>query len=269
MSNLAKYLCLFVSLIANIVYAGSHQSTESKFDPEQVAQFAKQVERYAATQGARAFIMSRLGQPAKNLPDGIQFTHTAIAIYSNIQLTDGQIEKGYAIHNLYQNNANPKRSDLVIDYPMDFFWSVHELKAGIIIPSQQLQQRLVNAINNGYATQVHNSKYSLIANPFNNKYQNCTEHTLNLINAAIYQTTDMQQLKANTKAYFQPQKVKTNRFKLALGNLFMDGVRTSDHKGKIMTTTFSSIARYLEHNKLMQQAVIITPQLTENLHKNT
>jgi hypothetical protein len=41
-----------------------------------------------------------------------------------------------------------------------------------------------------------------LANPFNIQFQNCTEFTLDLINAAIYQTKDIAQLKANAKAYF-------------------------------------------------------------------
>lgn len=230
--------------------AGSNQATEAKFKPEEIATFAKSVEKYAASQGARAFIIARVGQPKSELPKGIEFTHTAIAVYSEITLDDGKKVKGYAIHNLYQNAKNGNKSALVTDYPVDFFWGVHELKAGIIIPTPELQAKIIDVIAMGENKTLHNPKYSLIANPFNNKYQNCTEHTLNIINAAIYQTTDMKQLKANTKAYFEPQKVNVSRFKLSLGNMFADGVTTKDHKGKIKTTSFGSIATYLSKYEL-------------------
>ncbi|REL25383.1 DUF2145 domain-containing protein [Thalassotalea euphylliae] len=46
--------------------------------------------------------------------------------------------------------------------------------------------------------------------------------------------------------YFEPQRVRVSGFKLALGGLFADGVTTRDHKGKVKTTSFGSIGRYLE-----------------------
>jgi len=183
--------------------------------------------------------------------------NTAIAVYSSIKLESGELLKGYAIYNLYQNDNNLDRSSLVTDYPVDFFWGVSSLKAGIIIPTESLQQRLIQAIAAGNGEAIHNPKYSVLANPFNTKYQNCTEHTLDLINSAIYETTDIKQLKVNSKAYFDPQKVKMSGLKLALGGLFMDGVHNSDHKGKPRTATFTSIAKYLQQFELMNKAVTL------------
>lgn len=249
--KMRKLIVIFIlSLITSHAIAGSNQATESKFKPEEIAAFAKGVEKYAAKQGARAFIISRIGQPQSKLPKGIEFTHTAIAVYSEITLNNGEKAKGYAIHNLYQDAKNSNKSALITDYPVDFFWGAHELKAGIIIPTPELQQKIIDVIASGKNKALHNSKYSLIANPFNNMYQNCTEHTLNIINAAIYQTTDMRQLKANTKAYFAPQRVHVSRFKLSLGSVFADGVTTKDHKGKVKTASFGSIAKYLQSYQL-------------------
>jgi len=178
-------LTVFITMISTAVSAGSNQEAEAKFEPKQISTFAKNVEKYAAEKGARAFIISRVGQPRNELPKGIDFTHTAIAVYSEITLNDGSKVKGYAIHNLYQDAKNSGKSSLVTDYPVDFFWGVQALEAGIIIPTADLQQRMIEVIAAGGNKTLHNPKYSLVANPFNNKYQNCTEHTLNIINAAI------------------------------------------------------------------------------------
>lgn len=251
-----QLIAILLFTVTTLVHAGSNQAIEAKFKPEQIATFAKNVEKYAAKQGARAFIIARLGQPKDKLPKGINFTHTAIAVYSQITLDDGKKVNGYAIHNLYQDAKDSNKSSLVTDYTVDFFWGAHELKAGIIIPTPELQQKIIQVIASGQNKEVHNPKYSLIANPFNNKYQNCTEHTLNIINAAIYQTTDMKQLKANTKAYFEPQRVHVSRFKLGLGSLFADGVTTKDHKGKVRTASFGSIGRYLEKYDLLKETKV-------------
>lgn len=252
-----KTLLSCAALIVSLqVQAGSQQQTESKFKPDQVATFAKSVERFAAKNGARAFIIARLGQPEKDLPTGFKFTHTAIAVYSAITLDNGQTAKGYAIYNLYQNADDLSKSSLVTDYPVDFFWGAEALKAGILIPTPELQTKIINAIATGKNQTLHNPRYSLIANPFNNEYQNCTEHTLNIINAAIYDTDNMARIKANTQAYFTPQEVKVSRFKLALGDIFAKGVETDDHDSRINTASFTSIARYLNEFGLSQQAVV-------------
>lgn len=245
-------LIAFLSLTAN---AGSQANKSATIAPEKIIKFAKDVEKYAAKQGARAFIIARVGRPEKELPKGINYTHTAIAVYSTIQLSSGETAQGYAIHNLYQVDGKPNLSQLIQDYPVDFFWGAQQLKAGIIIPSDEIQTRLIDLIATGKNAQLHNPRYSVIANPMNNQKQNCTEYTLDLINAAIYKTTNIAQLKANTQAHFTPQSLKTSRFKLIFGSLLMDDVTTKDHSGKIATATFGAINNYLQQYELAKHSV--------------
>ena len=59
-----KSLILTSALLLSLnAYSGSQQNLQSKFAAEEVASFAKDVEKYAANQGARAFIIARVGQP--------------------------------------------------------------------------------------------------------------------------------------------------------------------------------------------------------------
>ncbi len=247
---------LMICAFSDKLFAGSTAKAEAQFAPEHITGFAKQVEKYAAGQGARAFIIARVGRPPEDLPKGVTFTHTAIAIYSSINLPDGKTAKGYAIHNLYQNDKNLDRSDLVTDYPVDFFWGAHQLRAGIIIPTPELQQRLLQVYAEGTDKILHRPAYSILANPFNDRYQNCTEYTLDVINAAIYQTTDYQQIKANTKAHFKAHPIKVSGLKLLVGSLLMDDVKIQDHSGRVVTATFDTISGYLADNHLLKDAVI-------------
>ena len=248
----------FASLLcAELAMAGSTQGEPPKFEVKQVSTFAKQVEKYAASKGARVFIIARVGRFEKSLPKGVIFTHTALAVYSDIELRDGNIVKGYAIHNLYQNSEKLDLSTLVTDYPLDFFMGAFTLKAGIIIPEPALQQRLLTLISRGDDKLLHNPHYSVLSNPFNNKLQNCTEYTLDLINAAIYQTTDGAQLKKNAKAHFTGQLVRINPLMLMLASMFKDDITTKDHHGKIYTATFSTIGAYLKKNELAAQSIIL------------
>ena len=256
MKRILSAIMIATLSFSSLTLAGSAQNTEIQFSVEDVENFAKRVELYAAQEGARAVIIGRVGRPEKDLPEGINFTHTAIAVYSTITLDTGEAVKGYAIHNLYQKEGELDKSELVIDYPVDFFWGVNSLKAGIMIPTPELQQRIIDVIASGKDKQIHNENYSVIANPFNNTFQNCTEHTLNILNAGVYQTTDITKLKSNTEQHFKPQKIKTNPFKLLLGNWFVDDVSTKDHSEKVYTTTFTTIGKYLQKNELLSKAVV-------------
>jgi hypothetical protein len=251
-------VCCSLSITVN---AGSQQDTEAKFAPQAIAAFAKGVERYAARQGARAFVIARVGRAPADLPRGIKYTHTAIAVYSTITLDDGSEVNAYAIHNLYQNADNLKRSELIIDYPVDFFWGAHELRAGILIPNAELQQALIELISKRDHVKLHNPQYSVIASPYNSMYQNCTEHILDMINAAIYGSTNLEQLKANTIAHFKAQAIHASRFKLALGSMFMKDITTRDHKGKVSTASFLSIARYLQQYDLAKHVIALDDAL--------
>jgi len=249
-------ILVIVLLLSPTVSAGSEQAGKPNFSPEAIATFSKNVEKYAASQGARAFIIARRGRPTEDLPEGIRFTHTAIAIYSSVTLDNGEVAKGYAIHNLYQDAQQPDLSHLITDYPVDFFWGAYALEAGIIIPTNDVQTALINLYVEDKAKLLHNPRYSVIANPFNSERQNCTEYTLDVLNSAVYSTTDIPQLKANAKAHFVPQKVNMSRAKLRLASMFNDGVTLQDHSRRVETTTFSSMARYMKQYDLSSNAFI-------------
>ena len=251
MKNLIRALAFGCALFVNFgaqadSFSGSSASVQKpNFPPEQIAAFAKKVERTLANEGAQVAILARMGRPPAEMPEGMRFTHVAFAVYSEINTADGRQLPGYAIYNLYQIDGHPDTSELAQDYPVDFFAGVAQLEAGIIIPSPELQRRLLGVIASPTYAQLHDSHYSLIANPYTVGRQNCTEFVLDVINAAIYQTGDIKVLKANTKAYFVAQPVNVNPFKLMFGSMFSKEVSMSDQPGKPVTATFERIGDYL------------------------
>lgn len=256
-SNILISLILMLGISTGAT-ASSQASSTPNFEPDKVADFAKKVEKQLAAKGARVFILARVGRPESELPSGIKYTHTAIGVYSKIQTDDGRVIPGYSIYNLYQREDRKDISDLIVDYPIDFFMGVHELRAGIIIPTPELQRRLLSVISSNTYKALHNSNYSVIANPFNTTFQNCTEHTLDVINAAIYGTSDRKKLKAAAREHFQPQEITINPFKLLIGSMFTEDVATRDHlDDAIETTTFTTIAKYLHQNDLVDEQFVV------------
>lgn len=225
--------------------ASSQAGETIHFSADQILHFAKKVEKALAAKGARVAILARMGRPLSEMPEGMRFTHTAFAVYSEITTADGRKVPGYAIYNLYQEDKNPDVSKLAQDFPVDFFAGVSVLEAGIIVPSPELQKRLLEVIASPTYATLHDPRYSVIANPYTLGRQNCTEFVLDVINAAIYQTDDIKTIKANEKKYFVAQEVNVNPFKLMLGSMFTAEVSTSDQPGSPVTATFEKIGQYL------------------------
>lgn len=229
-------------------YAGglsSGSGGQPSFQPEQIVAFSKKVERTLAAKGAHVAIVARMGRLPSELPEGMRFTHAGFAVYSEITTAEGRKLPGYAMYNLYQRDDKPNRSELVQDYPVDFFSAVVQMEAGVIIPSPELQRRLLEVIGTPAYRALHNPQYSAIANPYTLPLQNCTEFVLDVVNAAIYQTDDARKIKAAEKKYFQAQPVKVAPLKLLLGEMFSAEISTSDQPGAPETATFETIAQYV------------------------
>jgi len=239
--------------------AGSRQyeASASKFEMAELLAFSKKVEHAAAKKGARVFILARQGRPTSELPRGIIYTHVALAVYSNIRTEDGRNIPGYAIYNLYQDENDPGHSSIMVDYPVDYFAGAYTLKTSIIIPTVQMQKRLLKIIASGAYKSLHNPNYSVLANPGDLKYQNCTEFTLDVIQAAIYNTTDREKIKTNTRAYFTAQDVNISPFKLLFGSMFVPDVKMGDQGDQIRTATFTTIAAYMQEYGLTKEVITL------------
>ncbi len=250
---------LSIALLSAPIFADSSAANVNpNLNPEDIAQLAKKVERIAAEHGAQVIIVGRVGRKVEDLPRGIHYTHIGIGVYSMIETKNGQKVPGYAMYNLYQNPVDQAKSYLSIDFPFDFFAGAEERRAGVIIPDKRLQKRILEIITSGEHKKLHIPKYSAIANPFTLQYQNCTEYTLDIINSAIYGSTDMKVLKNKSSAFFEPQKVNFSGLKLIVGSIFINGVTTSDHKNGVVTATYTTIGKYLDKYDLLQNQVEVT-----------
>jgi hypothetical protein len=262
---LLRCVHLIVLSICIPVYAATFSSNGSTangpvyFKAEQIIGLSKKMERTLAAKGVRVAIIGRVGRPPQEMPEGMYYTHAASAVYSEITTRDGRHVYGYAMFNEYQNDQYPDTSSLVQDYPVDFFSGVAVLKAGVIIPSAELQKRLLEVIASPTYKVLHDPHYSAIANPYTLGRQNCTEFVLDVVNAAIYQTDDIRVIKANERAFFVAQPVNVNPLKLMLGTMFSSEISMSDQPGTPVTATFERIADYIQKYDDGSEVFTVTP----------
>jgi len=184
------------------------------------------------------------------MPDGIRYTHVAFWVYSSITNPDGSTGNGYRVYNLYQTDGNRARSALVQDNPTDFFSPAYRMDAGIIVPDKRLQKKLLATIASPTYAGLHNPRYSVLANPKSSAFQNCTEHTLDVLMASLYDTSNKEQIKANIIAHFEPQTVALSDTKRTLAAFASRALTTQDHGDTVATATFGSIARFMTSHRL-------------------
>jgi hypothetical protein len=235
--------------------AGTHLTAE------EAATFSKQVERDLAAKGARLAIVFRTGRARSELPDGISYTHGAFWVYSPIELEDGRSISGYAVYNLYHGDGEKLAKDqsyLHQDFPIDFVASTAVDDVAVIIPSPEMQRRVLAIMDSPDYRKLHVPAYSMVSNPLDPKYQNCNEFMLDVLAAAAWETTDMKQIKANLRTHYKPTRVKTNLLERIFGPMTDVRLKTDDQKGSIVTATYESMSAFMKDNSLLQETYILS-----------
>lgn len=235
----------------------STSAASRHFTPEEVARFSKQIENDLAGRGARVAVVFRAGRARETLPKGIAYTHGAFWVYREVRTAEGAVEPGYAVYNLYAGDGkawSKTTSRLVQDFPFDFIRGSSVDDVAVILPSPEMQRRILGVIDSPTYAALHNPSYSLIANPLSSKHQNCNGFMLDVIASAAWQTTDRQQIRADLKAHYTPTMVQTGAATRLLAPLADARLKTDDQSGPLRTATYESMAVFMRDNGLLQAA---------------
>jgi len=223
------------------------------YPPAQLAVFSKTIETELASHGVRVAMVFRAGAPRSTLPKGISYTHGAFWVYRTIATTDGKVLHGYAVYNLYAGDGKQwpeTESRLVQDWPYNFTAGTKVDDVAIIVPTPEMQRRILAIIDSPTYAALHNPNYSLIANPLASKYQNCNGFMLTVVAAAAWQTTDPAQIQADLNAHYHPTPVEVGPFKRFFAPLADHRIRTDDQSDQIVTATFESLGGFMHANGL-------------------
>ena len=254
------FAVVLTALLPSLSCAGSTETGQNLLPREEVVDHSNRLQQDLAARGANVAIVARIGRDPDDLPGGINYTHVAYWVYSQITQVDGSSYKGYRVYNLYQEAEDDSVSRLIQDSPADFFAGAYALDAGVIIPDPRLQKKLLNVIAGPTYAKLHNARYAVLANPSDKQFQNCTEHTLDVLMASVYGISDKTQIKANIAAHFEPQPVQIAGLKRMLAPAASAALTTSDHGADIETATFGSIARFMAQHDLSDQIYRFTPK---------
>lgn len=228
---------------------------------EDAAEFSKQIEQSLAARGARLAMVFRSGRDRSDLPDGISYTHGAFWVYQPIQKADGTTIRGYAVYNLYHGDGEtlPRtKSFLEQDFPLDFTVGSTVDDVGVILLTPEMEQKVLRVMASPTYAAMHVPDYSLISNAGDARYQNCNEFMLDVIAAALWETDDYAQIKANLATHFEPTKIDAGLLKRLFAPVVDERLKTSDHEGRIETVSYGSLANFLISNGYARERLTIT-----------
>ena len=151
------------------------------------------------------------------MPKDMLFSHGGLWVRANDAGAD------YQTFNLYQGDGRRlpcDRSDLVEDTPEGFFTgSVAPPEAAVLVPTAAMQDRLLALLRSPAYAALHNPDYSLMANPFEHRHQNCTDFLLRLVVAARLDITDVDRIDAVIRREFKPTEVRLNPLVRTFGSV--------------------------------------------------
>ncbi len=228
--------------------------------PEDAAAFSKDIERELAARGARVAIVFRSGRDRSDLPDGVRYTHGSFWVYQPIDTEAGRIN-GYVSHNLFHGDGTTlakTRSYLATDFPFEFVAASKVDDVAIIIPTPEMQRRILTMMVSGEYDALNLGEYSLIANPADPTFQNCNEFMLDVVAAAAWETRDYMQIKSNLNAWFKPTVINAGPLMRIFGPLADERLRTDDQRGAIRTVTYASLSAFMLDFGLAEESFVMT-----------
>lgn len=229
------------------VYRGFVASTDlgdPLYPRETLERYGDQLVAELRSKDVQLAIVSRAGQPRRKLPDGVMFTHSAFFLRSG---------EGYDVYNLYHGEEDRLTSRLETDGPADFLRLLREPDSGIIIPTPEAQAGLAAYLRSpGYGA-VHQPAYSLISNPYDERFQNCNEFYLDTLAAWAWGTTHRAEIKRRLRDSVGAQKLAASPIRRYIGPLVDERLIMADHDGDILTTTSRTLAKFLASEGMLAE----------------
>lgn len=193
---------------------------------------------------------------------GLKYTHAGIVV------RDHPKGRWLFVHAL--NRCGTARSALYDEGLMNFFLDEpFRLDALIMIPSPRLQQRIEAAILSGLGKALHQPRYSMLANPRRNRYQNSNGWILDLIATAqlgLQQADSKRPRRFLIGRGFQGDMIRLSPLEHLGAGLFKANVHFDDHppqavaEGRYEVVTVRALMRYLQKTDAVWVGEVRAPE---------
>lgn len=210
MRKIAIIIFICAAGVSPLLYAGGQKCVEKPGIKatafKKAIQLAQKVLDYIEQHQERAVIVARVGSDQANR--GIKYTHAGLLLRDHA--------KGKWIFTHLLNKCGSPSSEIFDEGLVNFFLDdPHKYEALVLVPDKILQDRLAEVLKSNMPRQLHQSTYSILANPFRTEFQNSNGWVLEMVATA---QADRGRVNSRTEA----QKVlKRMGYKPALMRLSM------------------------------------------------
>lgn len=212
-------------------------------------------------------IVARAGSDLRQY--GLHYSHAGLIFRNH--------PKGKWVFTHLLNHCATAESDLFDEGAIAFFADApFKYDALLVIPKADIQRELERLLHNRISEKLHEQKYSAIANPESDAYQNSNQWVLEMIAVAksVYLPEDQRKnaLFLASEQGYQPSWVKAGLFKRIGASLTRKNVRFDDHSednqisGKFPFVSVKSLVDYLlRNNDIIQHESLSLNQPINNL----
>ncbi len=225
---------------------------------QQAMRMADRTRQFLDASGAKLALVGRVGSDLS--PHGLRYTHAGAV------LRDHPAGPWTFVHLL--NECGADRSGIYDEGLVNFFLDdLFAFEAVVAVPSAAVQQRMIAALEGPTATALHQSAYSLIANPFSTRYQNSNQWLLEVLATALPSETTVK-TRAQAQALlalrgFEPDEIRVGGLQRLGASLTRANVRFDDHDdtesaaGRYRAVTVRSLIRFLRQVDTVAQPMVI------------
>ena len=210
--------------------------------------------------GAKVVFIARVGQDLSKY--NLRYSHLGIAFLNNENRWD-------VLHEL--NDCGTANSHLFNHGLGNFFIDdLFAFDSLILVPSDQIQQKLLAQINQHTAPSFYEAHYNMLAFPFSTKYQNSNQWALEFATTALsndVKITNRTQAQNWLKAVgYSPSTLSIPTFTRLGARLFKANVAFDDHPfdrrmaGLIDVVTVESIQHFLSQRDPQMSSFVISYQ---------
>lgn len=250
MKPLLRLLALALALwIPAATWAGT-ACEQRKLAPDEVRkamQMAWKTRQFLEQGSSQVAIVGRAG--ADLTEHGLRYSHAGIVLREHAS--------GPYLFVHLLNACGTDHSGLFDEGLVNFFLDdLFAFEAVVIEPSAPLQRRLVQVLQSDLVNQLHTPAYSMIANPFAQRYQNSNQWLLEVLAAALEPEGAVKN-RADAQAVlmrrgYEPDEIHIGGLQRLGAAMFRANVRFDDHDQaeaaaqRYRAVTVRSLARFID-----------------------
>lgn len=258
-------LSFLLLLSSSIVFAGKQECrkeniSESSF--QKASQAAVQLYHFLEDSGQEVAIIGRIGSDQSKR--GFRYTHAGIALKDHLK------GKWLVLHEL--NKCGASDSSLFDEGLLNFFMDdPFAYDVWVMFPKRELQEALTKSAKTDLPKLFHTSRYSALAHPFRDLYQNSNQWLLEYFVSHLRPTGEVTTRRRAQQVLldydFTPDRMKLKKFERFAVRKFRPNITLKDHdkserkQGGYMWVSVRSVHQFLQQNDLLIESTELSIDL--------